>query len=60
MTTGRPSTWRFTMFKSTDITRGFDVMRGKRVLKTFATYAEACAYAAAGRGRYVRYWGIKG
>lgn len=48
------------MFKSTDITRGFDVMHGKRVLKTFATYAEACAYAAAGRGRYVRYWGIKG
>ena len=47
------------MFKSTDITRGFDVMRGKRVLKSFATYEEACAYAAAGRGRYVRYWGIK-
>ena len=42
-----------------DLSRGFDVMRGSRVLRRFATYAEAQAYAAQARGRYVRYWGLK-
>lgn len=51
---------RFTMFKSTDITRGFDVMRGSRVLRHFESYDEAIAYMRAGRGRWVRYWGVKG
>lgn len=48
------------MFKSTDITRGFDVMRGSRVLRHFESYDEAIAYMRAGRGRWVRYWGVKG
>ena len=42
-----------------DVSRGFDVMRGKRVLHHFDSYDEACAYAAEKWGRYVRYWGVK-
>ena len=42
-----------------DTTRGFDVMRGSKLLASFATYAEAWAYAAQGPGRYVHYWAKK-
>ena len=42
-----------------DLSRGFDVMFGSRVLRRFDTYEEAQAYAAQGRRRYVRYWGLK-
>lgn len=42
-----------------DLSRGFDVMFGSRVLRHFASYDEAQAYAAQGRRRYVRYWGLK-
>ena len=42
-----------------DTTRGFDVFRGSKLLRHFDTYAEAQAYAALGRGRYLRYWGVK-
>ena len=42
-----------------DESRGFDVMRGAKILRHFASYAEATAYAAEGAGRYVRYWGVK-
>ena len=42
-----------------DVERGFDVMRGKRVLKHFDSYEEACAYAREKGGRYVRYWKVR-
>lgn len=42
-----------------DLDRGFDVFVGRRLLKHFGSYEEAYAYAAAGRGRYVRYWAKK-
>ena len=42
-----------------DESRGFDVMRGSKVLRHFEGYAEAKAYAALSAGRYVRYWGVK-
>lgn len=42
-----------------DLERGFDVLRGRKILKHFGSYEEACAYATAGRGRYVRYWAKK-
>ena len=42
-----------------DEARGYDVMRGKRVLKHFTEKSEAEAYASLQWGRYVRYWGIK-
>jgi hypothetical protein len=42
-----------------DVSRGFDVMRGKRVMRHFDSYAEACAYASEAWGRYVRYWEAK-
>ena len=42
-----------------DITRGFDVMRGKRVLVHCDTYEDACKVARAKGGRYVRYWGLR-
>lgn len=44
---------------SVDVSRGFDVLRGSKLLGHFATYAEARACEAAGPGRYVRYWAIK-
>ena len=43
-----------------DTSKGFDVMRGSKVLKHFERYEDACTYAAAGRNRCVRYWGVKG
>ena len=45
-----------------NVGRGFDVCAGRsgRVLRSFTSYAEAWAFAAAGRGRYVRYWAEKG
>lgn len=43
-----------------DVERGFDVMRGKKVLKHFNTYAEADAYAKEKGGRYIRYWKSRG
>lgn len=44
---------------ATDASRGYDVMRGSKVLRHFDTYAEARAYAALSGGCYVRYWGVK-
>lgn len=42
-----------------DVERGFDVFRGSKLLAHFASYEEACAYAAEGPGRWVRYWAAK-
>ena len=42
-----------------DVSRGFDVMQGKKVLKHFEDYFEARAYADAGRGRVIRYFAEK-
>ena len=42
-----------------DLSRGFDVLRGSKVLRHFESYAEACAYAAQKGGRYVRYYAEK-
>ena len=42
-----------------DESKGFDVMRGTRVLKHFDSYEAACAYAAEKFGRYVRYFRLK-
>lgn len=46
-----------------DLSRGVDVMRGKRVVWHFIgpyALAEALDYAAElGGGHYVRYWGVK-
>ena len=42
-----------------DTTRGFDVFRGKRLLKHFDSYEEAVAHAAKKPGRYIRYWELK-
>ena len=42
-----------------DMSRGFDVLRGKRVLRHFDTYEAAWAYANESGGRYVRYWELK-
>ena len=39
-----------------DLSRGFDVMFGSKVLRRFTSYADALAYAAQGKRRYVRYW----
>lgn len=39
-----------------DVTRGFDVLKGKKELAHFDTYEEARAYADAERGRWIRYW----
>lgn len=43
------------MDKRADVKRGFDVMRGAKVIEHFDTYEEAWAYA---RDRHltVRYW----
>lgn len=40
-----------------NVSRGFDVFRGSKLLASFATYAEAQAYAAQAPGRWIRYWG---
>lgn len=42
-----------------DMSKGFDVCIGAKVLRHFADYGEACIYAQGGRGRYVRYWSVK-
>lgn len=42
-----------------DDARGYDAMRGAKVMRHFATYEEAQAYACPKRGYYVRYWGVK-
>lgn len=42
-----------------DSTRGFEVYKGAKLLATFATYAEARAYADKAGGRWIRYWGAK-
>ena len=45
-----------------DISRGTDVFRGSRLLRHFEgadALQAARAYAAEGRGRYVRYWGLQ-
>ena len=39
-----------------DLSRGFDVLKGKQLLAHFDTYAEACDYAAKAVGRWIRYW----
>lgn len=44
---------------SVDVSRGFDVFCGSKLLESFATYAAAKAFAAEKPGRYVRYWGVK-
>jgi len=44
---------------SVDVSRGFDVLSGSKLLAHFGTYAEARAYAALAAGRWVRYWGVK-
>lgn len=40
-----------------DLSRGFDVFKGQKLLAHFDTKAEAEAYAAKACGRYIRYWG---
>ena len=42
-----------------DLSRGFDVLRGSKLLAHFESYNEARAYADAAPGRYIRYWGVK-
>lgn len=42
-----------------DVSKGFDVCVGAKVLRHFANYDDACAYAQGGRTRYIRYWGMK-
>jgi len=62
-TKGRPPYEGITMSISVDFSRGVDVMRGKQILRHFdgeGALEAARAYAAEGRGRYLRYWGIKG
>lgn len=43
-----------------DTTRGFDVFYRAKLLRHFDNYEEARAFEAAGRGRYIRYWAVKG
>ena len=44
---------------SVDVSRGFDVLKGKKELSHCDTYEEARAYADAERGRWIRYWAAK-
>lgn len=42
-----------------DVSRGVDVMRGKEVVAHFDgmdALEKACAFVAAGNGRFIRYW----
>lgn len=39
-----------------DEARGFDAMRGAKVIAHYASYEEARAYADAHKGVYIRYW----
>ena len=43
-----------------DVSRGFDVLRGSKLVRRCESYEEARALAAATRGGYVRYWAVKG
>lgn len=42
-----------------DVSRGFDVFKGKKELAHFATYEEAREYAAKAVGRWIRYYAAK-
>lgn len=45
-----------------DITRGVDVFRGSKLIEHFdgpLAYERAKLCMAEGRGRYMRYWGVK-
>ena len=45
-----------------DITRGVDVLRGSKLVEHFdgpLAHERAKLCAVEGRGRYLRYWGIK-
>lgn len=42
-----------------DVTRGFEVYKGSKLLESFAIYAEARRFAAQKPGRWIRYWGVK-
>lgn len=44
---------------SINLSAGFDVFSGSKLLAHFATYEEATAYAAEARCRWVRYWLLK-
>jgi len=44
---------------SVDVSRGFDVLKGKKELAHFDTYEEARAYASEAAGRWIRYWAAK-
>jgi len=39
-----------------DESKGFDAMRGAKVIAHYASYKEARAYADAHKGVYIRYW----
>lgn len=42
-----------------DLEKGFDVLRGRKVLRHFDSYDEAVAYARERGGRYIRYFAEK-
>lgn len=42
-----------------DVARGFDVLRGEKLIESFERYEDARAYADAHRGCYIRYWAAK-
>ena len=44
---------------SVDVSRGFDVLRGSKVLAHFEEYEEARSYANQAPGRYIRYYSGK-
>lgn len=51
------------MFATTiaiDATRGYDVLRGNKLLKHFASYEEALSFSREAGGRWIRYWMKKG
>lgn len=42
-----------------DLEKGFDVLRGRKLLRHFDSYDEAAAYARERGGRYIRYYAEK-
>ena len=44
---------------SVDVSRGFDVLRGSKLLAHFEGYEEARTYANQVPGRYIRYYAEK-
>ena len=44
---------------SVDVSRGFDVLVGSKVLAHFGSYVEAREYAGKAAGRWIRYWAAK-